>query len=200
MKVLVIGGSGTIGKAVVDELSSDTDILTASLNNGDFNVDMSDSASIARLFKKVGSLDAIICTAARGVVLKPLNDISIEDYVSSMQQKLLGQINLVLQGLSVLNDKGSFTLTTGIMNHDFVKDGTAAALVNNAVEGFAQAAALDMPRGLRINVVSPALLEPSVEAYKTYCPGFEPVSPQKVARAYRKSVYGIQTGRVYHVS
>ena len=124
---------------------------------------------------------------------------TVEDYQLSLQQKLFGQVSIVLHGIKVLKDKGSITLVTGIMNHDFVKDGTAAAMVNNAVEGFVQAAALDMPRGIRINVVSPGLLEPSVELYKDYCPGFEPVTTAKVGRAFRKSVYGIQTGRIYSV-
>ncbi|MCH9744984.1 MAG: SDR family oxidoreductase, partial [Gammaproteobacteria bacterium] len=105
-----------------------------------------------------------------------------------------------LEGIRVLNDRGSVTLTTGIMSHDFVKNGTAASLVNNAVNGFVKAAALDMPRGIRINVVSPALLDASAELYSELLPGFEPVASDKVARAYRKSLYGIQTGRVYEVN
>lgn len=114
-----------------------------------------------------------------------------------MQQKLLGQLTLVLEGAKVLKDHGSITLTTGVMNHDFVRHGSAAAMINNAVEGFAQAAALDLPRGIRLNVVSPALLQESVERYKDFCPGFEPVSSATVARAYRKRLYGIQTGQVF---
>lgn len=199
MKVLVVGASGTVGQAVVDELGDDAEVVTASLTKGEYQVDMGDTESIKQLFGKLGKLDAVVCTAARGVTFKPIAQMSVEDYSTSMQQKLFGQINLVLLGLNALNDGGSFTLTTGIMNHDFVKNGSAAAMVNNAVEGFAQAAALDMPRGIRINVVSPALLEASVEKYKEFCPGFEPVSSQKVARAFRKSIYGIQTGRVYRV-
>lgn len=199
MKVLIIGASGTVGRCIVDELQQDTDIISASLNSGDFKVDMADTQSIQALFKQTGPVDAIISAAARGVVLKPLSEMTVEDYQLSLQQKLLGQVSIVLHGLEVLKDKGSITLVTGIMNHDFVKDGTAAAMVNNAVEGFVQAAALDMPRGIRINVVSPGLLEPSVELYKNYCPGFEPVTTEKVGRAFRKSVYGIQTGRIYSI-
>jgi NAD(P)-dependent dehydrogenase (short-subunit alcohol dehydrogenase family) len=200
MKILIIGANGTIGSAIYEELKNDTEIVTASLNHGDYRVDMGSVESIKKLFTQIGQLDAIVCAASRGVVLKPLAEMTREDYLASIQQKLLGQISLVLEGAKVLNDKGSFSLITGIMNHDFVKDGTAAAMVNNAVEGFAKAAALDLPRGLRINVISPALLEDSVEKYKDYCPGFEPVSREKVARAFRKSVYGIHTGRVYHIS
>ncbi len=199
MKILIIGASGTIGSAIVRELQNDTDLVSASLNSGEYNVDLADSDSIANLFKQVGKIDGIVCAASRGVVFKPLAEMTIKDYLASMQQKLLGQLSLALEGIKVLNDHGSITLTTGIMNRDFVRNGSAAAMVNNAVEGFVKAAALDLPRGIRINAVSPALLEESVEKYSELCPGFEPVSSAKVARAYRRSIYGIQSGQIYHV-
>jgi NAD(P)-dependent dehydrogenase (short-subunit alcohol dehydrogenase family) len=114
--------------------------------------------------------------------------------VASMQQKLLGQLSLALEGAKVLKHNGSITLTTGLMNHDFVRNGSAAAMINNAIEGFVKAAALDLPHGIRINAVSPGLCIDSVAKYSEICPGFEPVSSEKIARAYRKSIYGIQTG------
>lgn len=199
MKILIIGGSGTIGSAIVNELKTDSEILTASLNNGDYSVDLADQASIQALFEQTGLLDAIICAASRGVVFQPVKDMTVADYQASMQQKLLGQICVALQGLQVLNEGGSITLTTGIMNTDFVAGGSAAAMVNNAVEGFVQAAALDLPNHIRMNVVSPSLLEESAETYAKLCPGFPTVPASKVAKAYRKSVYGIQTGKVISV-
>lgn len=195
-KILIIGGSGTIGSAIVNELQSDSEVLTASLNNGDFKVDMADSASIQALFQQTGKLDAIVCAASRGVVFKPLTEMSVADYEASLQQKLLGQIQVALAGMPALNAGGSVTLTTGVMNVDFVMNGSAASMVNNAVEGFVKAAALDTPNGIRINAVSPALLDESVEAYGAFCPGFNTVPATKVAKTYRRSIYGIQTGLV----
>ena len=197
MKVLLIGASGTIGQYIYNELDKDSDIITASHSSGQLQVDLGDAESIAAMYQQAGSIDAVICVASRGVVFNSLNEMTIADYITSAQQKQFGQIQVALAALPHLIDGGSITLTTGIMNHDFVKGGSAAAMVNNAVEGFAQAAALDMPRGIRINVVSPALLDDSKEKYAALCPGFEPVKGEVVARAYRKSVCGIQTGRIY---
>lgn len=199
MKALIIGASGTIGSAVVAELERDTEIVTANFSSGDFRIDLSDTGTISDLFKKTGKLDAVICAASRGVIFKSVQEMTVADYLASMQQKLFGQISVALEALPYLNDKGCITLTTGIMNRDLVKHGTAAALVNNAVEGFVRAAACDMPRGIRMNVVSPSLLQDSAETYADLCPGFEPVSSDKVARAYRRSMYGIQTGQVFLV-
>ncbi len=199
MKALIVGASGTIGSAIVKELEADTDIVSAGFSSGDYKVDLGDFKSIETLMNNVGKLDAIVCAASRGVIFKPLVEMTTEDYITSLQQKLLGQLTLAIEGIKQLNKGGSITLTTGIMNHDFVKNGSAAAMVNNAVEGFVKAAALDLPKGIRINAVSPALLKASVTKYAEICPGFEPVASEKVARAYRKSIYGIQTGRIYHV-
>ena len=150
------------------------------------------------MFDQTGPIDAVVCEASRGVVFKSVPDMQTKDYIASCQQKLFGQIQVALSCLPVLNDKGSITLTTGIFNQDFVTGGSAAAMVNSGVEGFVQAASCEMPRGIRINAVSPALLDTSAEAYKDVCPGFEPVASEKVGRAYLRSILGIQSGQVFY--
>lgn len=198
MRVLIIGASGTIGGYLLQELAQDTEIITASHSQGDIRVDLGSIDSINAMYEKINTyLDAVVCVASRGVVLKHLTEMTVEDYQTSLQQKFYGQIQVVLSGINKLREGGSFTLTTGIMNKDFIKHGSAASIVNNAVEGFVKSASLELPKQLRLNAVSPALLEDSAEAYAEYCPGFEPVSGQKVARAYRRSIYGIQTGQIF---
>lgn len=199
-KVVVIGASGTIGKAIVKELSSDTEIIAVNHSSGDFQVDLSDYQSIVQLFKDVGPVDGVIVAASRGVVFKPVNEMTTQDYINSTQQKLFGQLTVALEATKALKDGGSITLTTGVMNRDFVAGGSAAAMVNNAVEGFVKAASLDLPRGIRMNVVSPFLLTESIDSYGKLFPGFETIPSEKAARAFRKSVYSIQTGQVYLVS
>ena len=198
-KVLVIGATGTIGEAICNELSRDCQIIKVGNTSGDYTVDIASTESIIALYKKFKDVDAIICAAARDVVFSPLVEMTKKKYVTSMQSKQLGQIDLVIQGLKMLHNHVSFTLTTGLLNVDPIVTGTAAAMVNGAVEGFVRAAAIDMPEKQRINVVSPALLLESLEKYRDFFPGFPPVPAATVALAYRKSVVGNQTGQVIKV-
>jgi hypothetical protein len=124
---------------------------------------------------------------------------TIEQFWVGLRDKLMGQINVVLAAQSYLNDGGSFTLTSGIVGEEPIQYGASAAAVNGAIEGFVRGAAIEMPRGLRINVVSPTMLEEAREAFGPYFRGFEAAPGARVALAYSRSVEGLETGRVYKV-
>ena len=194
-KVIIIGATGTIGQAICEELERDCELIRVGNTSGEYTVDITSTDSIVSLYKKFPDVDAVVCAAARDVVFSPLIDMRKEDYVTSLQSKQLGQIDLVIQGLKLLKKNVSFTLTTGLLNADPIAAGTAAAMVNSAVEGFVHAAAIDMPEKQRINVVSPGLLLESFEKYGDFFSGYVPVPAAIVALAYRKSVMGHQTGQ-----
>jgi len=198
-KVLVIGATGTIGQAVVAELERDCEVIEVGGSTGEYQVDIASSESIASMYKQFSDVDAVVCAAARGVVFLPLAEMTISDYRQSLESKQLGQIDLVIQGLKRLSEHVSYTLTTGLLNCDPIATGSAAGMVNGAVEGFVRAAAIDMPGKQRINVISPALLTESVEKYREFFQGYPPVPAATVALAYRKSVMGHQTGQVVKV-
>jgi NAD(P)-dependent dehydrogenase (short-subunit alcohol dehydrogenase family) len=111
----------------------------------------------------------------------------------------MGQVNLVLIGREFIADGGSFTLTTGVLDSDPIRMGTSASMVNGAVNAFVVAAAIEMPRGLRINAVSPGVITEAMPDYAPFFRGFEPVPAARAALAYAKSVEGAQTGQVYRV-
>ncbi|TYC49242.1 short chain dehydrogenase [Rhodobacterales bacterium] len=198
MKIIVIGAAGAIGQAAVAELSSRHEIVTAGRSSGDIRVDLADDASIEAMYAETGPVEAVICAAGE-VSFGRLAEMTGEKYLYSMKNKVLTQINLVLKGLSVVSDGGSFTLTSGILDRDPVRGGSGAATTNGALGGFVKAAAIDMPRGLRINVVSPGLLEVSADRYGAIFPGHDPVSSRRVGLAYAKCVEGGLTGQVVTV-
>jgi NAD(P)-dependent dehydrogenase (short-subunit alcohol dehydrogenase family) len=196
MRILIIGATGPIGRAVAEELSIEHEIVKAGRSHGDFRVDIRSVESVGQLFEKVGMLDAIVCCAGH-VHFDLLNKMNPEKFQVGLQDKLMGQINLVLAGQASLADGGSFTLTSGSLSEIPIREGTSASMVDGAVESFVRAAAIELPRGLRINAVSPTILQESMEAYGHYFPGYEAVPAHRVALAYARSIGGAQTGQVY---
>jgi NAD(P)-dependent dehydrogenase (short-subunit alcohol dehydrogenase family) len=198
MRLLIIGGTGTVGQAVVHELSARHEVIIAAHEHGDLRVDIADVQSIESMYKKIGQLDAVISTTGK-VHFGVLSEMNSDLYAIGLNNKLMGQVNLVTLGLNYMNDGGSFTLTSGILNRDPIRLGSSAAMVNGAIDGFVKAAAIELPRGLRINVVSPTVLAESMDKYADFFRGFLPVHAADVALAYAKSVEGAQTGQVYCV-
>lgn len=198
MKILLIGASGTIGSAVARELEQRHEVIRVGRNSGDFQADISDSASIRRLFEQTGRFDALVCTAGN-VTFAPLGEMSEEQFALGLNDKLMGQVNLLLIGREFINDGGSFTFTTGITSRDPIATGSSASLVNGAIDAFVRAAAIELPRGLRVNSISPTVLVEAMPGYAPYFRGFKPVPGAEVALAYAKSVEGLQTGQTYPV-
>ena len=117
----------------------------------------------------------------------------------SLGSKLMGQISLVQEAIPFINEKGSFTLVSGVLNEEPIFAGVAGATVSGALEGFVRAAAIELPKGLRINLVNPTILEESVPSMGSFFHGVIPVEGWKVAQAYKRAILGAQSGRVYKV-
>ncbi|MFK3706500.1 NAD(P)-dependent dehydrogenase (short-subunit alcohol dehydrogenase family) [Raoultella sp. BIGb0138] len=198
MKIVVIGASGTVGRAVTEELSRRHEVIRVARTQGDRQVDITSQASVEALFADVGQIDAIV-SATGSLFFGPLATMSDRDFNQGLQDKLLGQIRLALTGQHYLKDGGSITLISGIVAHEPIAQGVNATTVNAGLEGFVRAAACELPRGIRINLVSPTVLTESAAAYDGFFPGFASVPATTVAQAYRRSVEGVQSGRVYTV-
>ncbi|GGA85288.1 short chain dehydrogenase [Ornithinibacillus halotolerans] len=197
MRILVVGASGTIGKEICNVLAHH-DLIRAGRNGLDVSVDHTSVQSIKDMYSKVGKVDAVI-SAAGGANFASISELTPEINERGIESKLKGQINLVLLGLDYVNDGGSFTLTTGVMMDDPIRFGASAAMANGGVRSFVKASAIEMPRGIRINSVSPNIVQESWDRLEQYFIGFTPVPASRVALAYRKSVEGAQTGQNYEV-
>ncbi len=198
VKILIVGGTGTIGKFVAEKLKSNHEVIIASKSNGDYLVDITSPDRIEQMYKDIPNIDAVISTTGASH-FGQLSDLTPELNDIAINSKLKGQVNLVLIGQHYINDSGSFTLTTGIMMDDPILRGSSAAMANGAVASFVKSAAIELNRNIRINTVSPNVLEESLGKYGVFFKGFNPVSANKVANAFVKSVEGAQTGQVYKV-
>ena len=198
MRILIIGGHGTIGRKVTNHLSENNDIIVAGRKNGDIKVDISNSNAIQSMFDKTGQVDAIICIAGEAK-WADFNDLTEEDYYIGLKSKLMGQVNLVRIGKNYLKQGGSITLSTGILADDPVIKTTSAAMVNGGIHSFVQAVALEIENGIRVNVVSLGVVEDAYEKYKGYFPGYNPIPMAKVVNAYTRSVKGNDNGRIIRI-
>ncbi len=193
MRVIVIGATGTIGRAIVRTIGSRHEVVPVSFSKSEIKVDISDQASIMKMYQTAGRVDAVICAAGLAK-FGPLHSLSDADFALGLNSKLMGQVNLVRLGLDYLNDKGSFTLTSGILSRKPMPGSTAISLVNSALEGFGRAAALEMPRGIRINIVSPNWVTDTLKAFNMDPSIGTPV--EAVARVYVQALEGSMSGEV----
>lgn len=198
MRILVIGAEGAVGTAAISDLAKRHQIVTAGRSTGTHRVDLTNEASVRDLFAAVGQVDAVITTTGH-THFGPIGDMTPDQFRKGLNDKLMGQINVVLIGQHVIAQGGAFTLTSGVTNRDPIRMGANAAAVNGAIDDFVRGAAIEMPRGIRINAVSPGLLESSAVAYDGYFPGHVPVPSWRVGLAYTKAVEGGLSGKVFTV-
>ena len=199
MKIVLIGANGKIGELVQKALAgAGHEIVKVGRKSGDFQVEIENRESVRKLYQAVGSFDAV-AIAAGEVAFAPLSELTAEKWQFSLGSKLMGQINLVQEAIPFINEKGSFTLVSGVLNEEPIFAGVAGATVSGALEGFVRAAAIELPKGLRINVVNPTILKESEAHMGSFFPGVIPVEGWKVGQAYKRAILGAQTGRVYKV-
>lgn len=193
MRVVVVGGTGTIGSAVVKALSARHDVVPVGRKTGAFHVDLASPDSITALFKAIGTCDAVVSTA--GIAkFAGLDELTYDDYFIGLKNKLMGQANLVRIGAQFVTDRGSFTLTSGVLSREPMKGSASISMVNAGLEGFVRAAALELPRGIRINVVSPPWVTETLLAR-----GMDQsigLPADRVAQAYLAGIEGTMTGQV----
>lgn len=194
MKIIIVGASGTMGKHLTNAFKKEHEVITAASKGCDIQVDITSTASIESMYKQVGAFDAVISTAGPTYV-GPWKKLTDKEFRQGLEGKMMGQINLVLIGQHYINQKGSFTLITGALSHDPQKNFANASAANGAVEGFVRAAAIELENGIRINAVSPTVIENSPQ-YFPYFPGDIPVTMQQLEYGFRKSVFGANTGQV----
>ena len=194
MKIIIVGATGTMGKYLANAFEKDHETIRVASSGGDIQADITSPESIENLFKEAGAFDALISTAGPTYV-GPWKNLTDKEFRKGVEGKMMGQINLVLIGQHYINAKGSFSLITGELTHNPQLNFANASAANGAIEGFVRAAAIELHNGIRINAVSPTVIEDSPQ-YFPFFPGEIPLNMKQLEYGFRKSIFGANTGQI----
>ncbi|MGH7508154.1 MAG: short chain dehydrogenase [Gemmatimonadales bacterium] len=193
MRIAVVGASGTLGSAIVAALTSRHEVIRVGHREGTLRVDLEDPDSIARMYEALGDVNGVVCAAGEAR-FGPLAQLTDEDFALSIRSKLMGQVNVVRRGFAAVADGGSITVTSGVLARKPTPGSAAISLVNAGLEGFVAAAALEAPRRIRVNAVSPPWVVETLRALGMDTAQGLPAAA--VAQAYVASVEGWHNGEV----
>ncbi|MFV2032852.1 MAG: short chain dehydrogenase [Gammaproteobacteria bacterium] len=190
MKIIIVGASGRIGKEVDKALSDSHEIVRVGVRSGDVQCDYTNTKSVVEMFETIGDFDSLISVAGGDSTFKPFRDLDDEDYRYGFERKFLGQIRFLKYGESSIRDNGSFVFTSGFLSHYPNPASIATGPLNAAIDTFVKNTAPMLPRGIRVNVVSPApVVEPGEESEGL-------VTAVETARLYVTAVEGNLSGQV----
>src|ERR1700751_303889 len=199
MKIILIGANGKIGELVQKALAgAGHEIVEVGEKSGDFQGEIEKRATVGKVFQDVGSFDSVAIAAGQ-VAFAPLSELTVEKWQFSLGSKLMGQISLVQEAIPFIKENGSFTLVSGVLNDEPIFAGVPASTVSGALGGFVRGSPIELPKGMRINLGKPTILEESVPSMGSFFHGVIPVEGWKVGQAYKRAILGAQSGRVYKV-
>jgi NAD(P)-dependent dehydrogenase (short-subunit alcohol dehydrogenase family) len=193
-RIIIVGASGTMGKYLATAFENEHEVVRVATKSGDYQVDITSISSIERLYKEVGEFDALISTAGPTFV-GSWENLTDKEFRKGIEGKMMGQINLVLIGQHYIKPNGSFTLISGALTHEPQLNFANASAANGAIEGFVRAAAIELGNGIRINAVSPTVIEDSPQ-YFHYFPGEIPTTMKQLEFGFKKSLFGMVTGQI----
>lgn len=194
-KIIVIGATGKLGKVVVEGLQKDYEVIRASRSGPDLKIDAFDFESVSDVLASIGPFDGLV-SCIGGTPFKIFDELTMEDFAAGLSTKCFSQLNLAKAAIPFLRENGSITLTSGIIGDEPIIAGSCAAAANGALNMCVSTLAAEYAGKLRINVVSPSIIENSVDHYGMLFDGFEPTSNQSIIHAYRRTISAPITGQV----
>ena len=194
-KIIVVGATGKLGREVVEGLEKDYEVIKASRSGPDLKIDAFDFESVSDVFASVGPFDGLV-SCIGSTPFKTFDDLSMEDFATGLSTKCFSQLNLAKAAIPFLSENGSITLTSGIIGDEPILAGSCAAAANGALNMCVSTLAAEYAGKLRINIVSPSIIENSVDYYGMLFDGFEPTSKESIIQAYRRTISAPISGRV----
>jgi 3-oxoacyl-[acyl-carrier protein] reductase len=157
---VVTGGSGGIGRAVIEELQGrGWDTVSLSRREG---VDVSDETAVEKAFGRLARLDALVHCAA--VLLKAtLVELSAADWDAQVDSNLRGAFLCSREAFRRMGHGGSIVLVSslsGVQGAEKFAGMSAYVAAKSGLAGLNEVLAVEgRPLGIRVNAVSPGAVD-----------------------------------------
>ncbi|NTY59326.1 SDR family NAD(P)-dependent oxidoreductase [Mycolicibacterium sphagni] len=185
-RAVVIGGASGIGWAVAQGLAAGGRQVTVADRNADgaaqraaelgalhdaAGVDVTDEASVAALFEKIGPVDIVVNTAGFGGFGR-ITEQPVEDFRAIVDCCLTGGFIVMKHAGRQLRDGGSLVSITSLNARLAAPGMSAYCSAKAGLAMLTQVAALELgPRGIRVNAVSPGFVHTPLTELVTLADG-----------------------------
>jgi NAD(P)-dependent dehydrogenase (short-subunit alcohol dehydrogenase family) len=164
--VLVVGGTGLIGRAVVDRLREEGATAIAASRHADDGITLdaqdpeSVTAAIDGLRQQYGRLDALVVAAAPSArTLDPSRHAEPEQVLDAIDAKAISFLRLANAALPIMKSAG-YGRIVGVSGQNALLTGNVAGTVRNAALILAAKSLADLTAGsgVTVNTVSPGIV------------------------------------------
>jgi 3-oxoacyl-[acyl-carrier protein] reductase len=183
---VVIGAASGIGWATAQTLAANGDRVTVADRNGDgardraaelgerhtaAYVDVTDEASVQRLFDEIGPLDVVVnCAGFSNVGL--ITDMAVEDFRAVIDVCLNGAFIVAKHAGRHLREGGALVSISSLNARQPAAGMSAYCAAKAGLSMLTQVAALELgPRGIRVNAVAPGFVHTPLTAPAAAVPG-----------------------------
>lgn len=167
-KIIIIGGSKGIGKAITESLLSNHQVINVSRTPPDFQHENLSHHSCDILSDKLPSIETadglIYCPGS--INLKPFNRLSVEDFRTDFEINVIGAVKTIQAYTKALSqsDSASIVLFSTVATKLGMPFHASVATAKSAVEGLTKSVAADLAPKIRVNAIAPTITDTDLAA------------------------------------
>lgn len=167
-KIIIIGGSKGIGKAIIDALIDQNEVVNISRTSPDIsheNLTHFTCDILSDELPEIDSADALVyCPGS--INLKPISRLSIDDFKSDFEINVLGAVKSIQKYLPILKNgnKPSILLFSTVASKLGMPFHASIATAKSGVEGLVKSLGAELAPAIRVNAIAPTVTNTELAA------------------------------------
>ena len=167
-KIIIIGGSKGIGKAITKSLLNEHQVINISRTSPEIQHQNLSHFSCDVLTDDLPEIDAadglIYCPGS--INLKPFNRLNVEDFKTDFEINVIGAVKCIQAYTKALatNESASIVLFSTVATKLGMPFHASIATAKSAIEGLTKSVAADLAPKIRVNAIAPTITDTELAA------------------------------------